>query len=245
MGRCPRNRAPIHSERPARCAPLLANAKALALVRLRKIHERSPGRDPDRIWNQGLDGPVRRPETASIGEVIRGGIVVDADEDAAGTNVALAETRPCRGARRSSRLLDVNVAPNSHLRVHEFRRRNGRSFCTPPNSRLQRGDSAERGRSHRLGKPRPSQTWKAQAKVHRRSPRKDTGSLIANYEKHGTPGYVGPNTLMEAAFGYALDIPVVLLFEPDDQPCALELIGIASLVLDGKIQKLADLWSDA
>ena len=69
--------------------------------------------------------------------------------------------------------------------------------------------------------------------------------LIANYEKHGTPGYVGPNTLMEAAFGYALDIPVVLLFEPDDQPCALELIGIASLVLDGKIQKLADLWSDA
>ena len=69
--------------------------------------------------------------------------------------------------------------------------------------------------------------------------------LIANFEKRGISGYVGPNALMEAAFGYALDMPVVLLFEPADQPCSLELLGITSLVLGGDIGKLGALWVDA
>lgn len=65
--------------------------------------------------------------------------------------------------------------------------------------------------------------------------------LLANHEKHGVPGYVGPNTLMEAAFGYALNIPVVLLFKPGDQPCSVELAGVAALVLGGDLERLAAL----
>ena len=66
--------------------------------------------------------------------------------------------------------------------------------------------------------------------------------LLANFEKHGVQGYVGPNTLMEAAFAYALNKPVVLLFEPGDQSCSLELRGISSLVLDGAVENIGEVW---
>ena len=66
--------------------------------------------------------------------------------------------------------------------------------------------------------------------------------LLANFEKHGVQGYVGPNTLMEAAFAYALNKPVVLLFEPGDQSCSLELRGISSLVLDGAVENIEEVW---
>jgi len=69
--------------------------------------------------------------------------------------------------------------------------------------------------------------------------------LLANYEKNGIPGYVGPNTLMEAAFGYALGIPVVLLFNPASQPCSVELAGVVSLTLEGDVGRLGELWNDA
>ncbi len=75
--------------------------------------------------------------------------------------------------------------------------------------------------------------------------KKSDAVLLANFEKHEIHGYVGPNTLMEAAFAYALNKPVVLLFEPGDQPCSLELRGIASLVLEGTVENMGDLWIDA
>lgn len=43
--------------------------------------------------------------------------------------------------------------------------------------------------------------------------------IIANYRKHEIEGYVGPNTLMEAAFGYSLGIPVSFLHDPSGQNC--------------------------
>ena len=65
--------------------------------------------------------------------------------------------------------------------------------------------------------------------------------LLANFEKHGIAGYVGPNTLMEAAFGYALGKPVALLFDPGNQPCSIELMGITRLLLDGTVENLSAL----
>ncbi len=75
--------------------------------------------------------------------------------------------------------------------------------------------------------------------------RKSDAVLLANFEKHNISGYVGPNTLMEAAFAYALNKPVALLFEPGSQPCALELTGISSLVLAGVVENIEALWVDA
>ncbi len=74
--------------------------------------------------------------------------------------------------------------------------------------------------------------------------RKSDAVLLANFEKHGIQGYVGPNTLMEAAFAYALNKPVVLLFEPGDQSCSLELRGVTHLVLNGAVENIGGLWID-
>lgn len=57
--------------------------------------------------------------------------------------------------------------------------------------------------------------------------------LLANFAAKGVRGYVGANTLMEAAFAKALDIPVHLLDEPGPQPCQIEVLAIACQVLHG------------
>lgn len=58
--------------------------------------------------------------------------------------------------------------------------------------------------------------------------------LIANYAKHGVAGYVGANTLMEAAFAYALGKRIFLLNELGEQGCRLELMAIADDVVGEK-----------
>lgn len=54
--------------------------------------------------------------------------------------------------------------------------------------------------------------------------------LLANYRKNGVDGYIGANSLMEAAFAYALGVPVVYLRPVGDQPCRLEVLSISRLV---------------
>ncbi len=44
--------------------------------------------------------------------------------------------------------------------------------------------------------------------------RRSTSILVANYQKHGIPGYVGANTLMEIAFAYALNEKNLLTQSP-------------------------------
>lgn len=57
--------------------------------------------------------------------------------------------------------------------------------------------------------------------------------LIANYHKNGIDGYIGANSLMEAAFAYALNTPVVYLKPVGEQPCRLEAISISNVVIGG------------
>jgi len=64
--------------------------------------------------------------------------------------------------------------------------------------------------------------------------------LIANFEKNSIPGYIGASTLMEAAFGYSLAIPVILLNYPGEQNCQLEILSLASNVLSGNISALTN-----
>jgi hypothetical protein len=60
--------------------------------------------------------------------------------------------------------------------------------------------------------------------------------LIANYTKNEIKGYIGPNTLMEIAFAYALNKPVVLLFDPGSQSCRLEVLSIADRIIEGNFR---------
>ncbi len=67
--------------------------------------------------------------------------------------------------------------------------------------------------------------------------------LIANFTKHEIEGYVGPNTLMEAAFGYALGKPVVFLYDPSAQACGLECVSIVHGFLNGNVNNLTAMIS--
>jgi hypothetical protein len=61
--------------------------------------------------------------------------------------------------------------------------------------------------------------------------------LIANYDKAGISGYVGPNALIEAAFARALDKGVVFLHPPGPQPCQLEAMALMTACLNGDLSR--------
>lgn len=54
--------------------------------------------------------------------------------------------------------------------------------------------------------------------------RHSDAALIANLSKRGIEGYVGPNTLMEAAFAHAVGIPVIFLNDPSGQAAGLNVL---------------------
>lgn len=62
--------------------------------------------------------------------------------------------------------------------------------------------------------------------------------LIANFDKHGIEGYVGPNTLVEAAFAHATGREVAFLYRPGDQPARLEALAMMTTCLDGATSAL-------
>ena len=57
--------------------------------------------------------------------------------------------------------------------------------------------------------------------------------LIANFDKHGIEGYVGPNALVEAAFGHALGKAVVFLHSPGRQASQFEALAMMTKCLHG------------
>ncbi|WP_417688493.1 hypothetical protein [Roseibium sp.] len=70
--------------------------------------------------------------------------------------------------------------------------------------------------------------------------RRSDAVIIANYSKHGIGGYIGANTLMEAACGHVLAKPVYLMFSPGPQSCRLEALAVASAVCDGDVTRLLE-----
>lgn len=79
------------------------------------------------------------------------------------------------------------------------------------------------------------QRKKAYIDTHLENIRRSTAVLIANYPKTGINGYIGANTLMEAAMGYTLGVPVYFLFPIGTQGCQLEAESIASGVWNGRV----------
>ena len=83
------------------------------------------------------------------------------------------------------------------------------------------------------------QRKKAYIDAHLENIRQSTAVLIANYLKNGIDGYIGANTLMEAAMAYTLDVPVYFLFPIGAQGCQLEAESIASGVWNGRVNLTA------
>jgi hypothetical protein len=66
--------------------------------------------------------------------------------------------------------------------------------------------------------------------------------LLANYSKGGIDGYIGANSLMEAAFAYALGVPVAYLKPIGEQPCRLEALAISQSVVGEDVFDLDSLF---
>lgn len=62
--------------------------------------------------------------------------------------------------------------------------------------------------------------------------------LIANFARNGVDGYVGPNTLVEAAFAHAEGKAVVFLNTPGPQPARLEALAMMTTCLAGAPARL-------
>jgi len=57
--------------------------------------------------------------------------------------------------------------------------------------------------------------------------------LIVNFPKNNINGYIGPNSLIELAFGYALRKELYILNELSEQPCKPEVISMGASILNG------------
>ena len=68
--------------------------------------------------------------------------------------------------------------------------------------------------------------------------KRSTSILVANYQKHGIPGYVGPNTLIEIAFAYALEKKLYLLNPLGEQPCRDELLALGIKLVDPEFSQI-------
>lgn len=63
--------------------------------------------------------------------------------------------------------------------------------------------------------------------------------LVVNDEKHGVPGYIGPNVLMEMGLAFHLKKPIYVLNPIDKElPVYEEVIGMGSILLDGDVSRL-------
>jgi len=63
--------------------------------------------------------------------------------------------------------------------------------------------------------------------------------LVLNYEKHGVQNYIGGNVLMEMALAFHRGIPIFVFNEiPNESPFLEEIIGMGSIPLAGKLDKM-------
>jgi hypothetical protein len=86
-----------------------------------------------------------------------------------------------------------------------------------------------------LSRPEMLALKKSYVDIHLDKIRRADAVLIANFSKHGVEGYVGPNTLMEAAFAYGAGIPVLFLHDPFHQANGLECASISRECVNGDV----------
>jgi hypothetical protein len=63
--------------------------------------------------------------------------------------------------------------------------------------------------------------------------------LVVNDEKHGVPGYIGPNVLMEMGLAFYLKKTIYVLNAIDkDMPIYEEVLGMGSIILDRDVAEI-------
>lgn len=63
--------------------------------------------------------------------------------------------------------------------------------------------------------------------------------LVVNDEKHGMPGYIGPNVLLEMGLAFYLNKPIYVLNPVSkDMPNYEEVIGMGSVIINGDLTKI-------
>ncbi|MFA7286584.1 MAG: hypothetical protein WC052_02925 [Patescibacteria group bacterium] len=64
--------------------------------------------------------------------------------------------------------------------------------------------------------------------------------LLLNYEKNGMPGYIGGNTLIEAAIGFHYKKPLFILNPISDElSFKEEILGMQPVFLNGDVKKIS------
>ena len=64
--------------------------------------------------------------------------------------------------------------------------------------------------------------------------------LIVNDEKHGQPGYIGSNVLLEMGIGFYLKKPIYLLNEVNKEAQNYEEVaGMAPIIINGNLTKIS------
>jgi hypothetical protein len=65
--------------------------------------------------------------------------------------------------------------------------------------------------------------------------------LVVNDEKHGVPGYIGVNVLMEMGLAFHLNKPIYVLYPvAEESPAYEEVMGMGSIILDGDLTKITE-----
>jgi hypothetical protein len=63
--------------------------------------------------------------------------------------------------------------------------------------------------------------------------------LVVNDEKHGVPGYIGSNVLMEMGLGFYLNKPIyVMNTVGKDSSNYEEIVGMGSIIINGDLSKI-------
>lgn len=62
--------------------------------------------------------------------------------------------------------------------------------------------------------------------------------LVVNPEKHGVPGYIGGNTLMEMALAFYLKQKIFLMHPIPEVSYREEIVGMKPVILDGDLSKI-------
>lgn len=77
-------------------------------------------------------------------------------------------------------------------------------------------------------------------RAHFREVVKADAILVINETKHGRPGYIGGNVLMEMALAFWSNLPIYVLNQADPaSPYIEEIAGMGSIILDGDLSRLA------
>ena len=63
--------------------------------------------------------------------------------------------------------------------------------------------------------------------------------LVVNPDKRGVRGYIGPNTLIEMAFGHVLNKNLYVLYTLPDLPYSSEILATQPLVLSGDLSRMS------